>query len=80
MSEAAAVCCAEKCQPVNALRLTPRPGRPDAKATPFNRPGWIFELKYDSFRVLAGINDKKPYLMSRGHSLVTLNLEWAHFS
>jgi hypothetical protein len=23
-----------------------------AKATPFNVPGWIFELKYESFRVL----------------------------
>src|SRR5688572_26470197 len=36
-----------------------------AKATPFNRPGWIFELKYDGFRVLAGRKDKAPLLMSR---------------
>jgi len=34
-------------------------------ARPFNRPGWIFELKYDGFRVLAGTNDKKPHLISR---------------
>jgi len=34
-------------------------------ARPFNRPGWIFELKYDGFRVLAGTKDKKPYLISR---------------
>jgi len=27
-------------------------------ARPFNRPGWIFELKYDGFRVLAGTKDK----------------------
>src|SRR5688572_13643488 len=36
-----------------------------AKAAPFNRPGWIFELKYDGFRVLAGRKDKEALLISR---------------
>jgi ATP-dependent DNA ligase len=31
---------------------------------PFDRPGWIFELKYDGFRVLA-IRDKAVSLLSR---------------
>ena len=34
-------------------------------ARPFNRPGWIFELKYDGFRVLAGRRDKEVLLISR---------------
>lgn len=34
-------------------------------ARPFNRPGWIFELKYDGFRVLAGRRDKEVRLISR---------------
>ena len=38
------------------LRLTPEP---------FSRPGWIFELKYDGFRVLAGYSQGKPQLISR---------------
>ena len=32
-------------------------------ARPFNRPGWIFELKYDGFRVLAGIGE--PFVPAR---------------
>ena len=34
-------------------------------ARPFSRPRWIFELKYDGFRVLAGRKDKQPLLRSR---------------
>ena len=34
-------------------------------AQPFDRPGWIFELKYDGFRVLAGRKAKQPLLTSR---------------
>ena len=34
-------------------------------ARPFNRPSWIFELKYDGFRVLAGRRDKEGCLISR---------------
>ena len=32
---------------------------------PFNRPGWIFELKYDGFRVLAGRKGQEARLISR---------------
>ena len=32
---------------------------------PFSRAGWIFELKYDGFRVLAGYSQGKPQLISR---------------
>jgi len=32
---------------------------------PFSRTGWIFELKYDGFRVLAGYSQGRPQLISR---------------
>jgi bifunctional non-homologous end joining protein LigD len=32
---------------------------------PFNRPGWIFELKYDGFRMMAASRDGTPELVSR---------------
>jgi ATP-dependent DNA ligase len=38
------------------LKLTPRP---------FSRAGWIFELKYDGFRVLATNDGSKVGLVSR---------------
>jgi bifunctional non-homologous end joining protein LigD len=34
-------------------------------ARPFNRPGWIFELKYDGFRVLAILDTDGARLLSR---------------
>lgn len=34
-------------------------------ARPFNRPGWIFELKYDGFRVLAIRHTDGARLLSR---------------
>src|SRR5688572_7168394 len=41
------------------------------RAAPFNRPGWIFELKYDGFRVLADRREGRPRLMSRrGNDLI----------
>ena len=27
--------------------------KPETRETPFSRPGWVFELKYDGYRVLA---------------------------
>jgi len=37
---------------------------------PFSRKGWIFELKYDGYRLLAERSDKEAYLRSRaGHDL-----------
>jgi bifunctional non-homologous end joining protein LigD len=37
---------------------------------PFSRKGWIFELKYDGYRLLAARAAREPYLRSRaGHDL-----------
>lgn len=38
---------------------------------PFRREGWIFELKYDGFRILAGNEDGRPRLRYRGGSDAT---------
>ena len=37
----------------------------NAVARPFSRPGWLFELKYDGFRVLAVKEDGRSRLLSR---------------
>jgi bifunctional non-homologous end joining protein LigD len=34
-------------------------------AKPFDRPGWVFELKYDGFRVLAIRQGDEARLLSR---------------
>ncbi len=34
-------------------------------SVPFNRTGWIFELKYDGFRMLAASRDGNAELISR---------------
>jgi hypothetical protein len=31
----------------------------------FDRPGWIFELKYDGYRMFASSVDSEPQLLSR---------------
>jgi bifunctional non-homologous end joining protein LigD len=37
---------------------------------PFSRKGWIFELKYDGYRLLAERHQREPFLRSRaGHDL-----------
>jgi bifunctional non-homologous end joining protein LigD len=37
---------------------------------PFSREGWLFELKYDGYRLLAERRGREPYLRSRaGHDL-----------
>ena len=37
---------------------------------PFSREGWIFELKYDGYRLLAERSSREPYLRSRaGHDM-----------
>ncbi|HKJ02285.1 MAG TPA: DNA ligase D [Longimicrobiales bacterium] len=41
-----------------------------AQEAPFTREGWIFELKYDGYRLLAERVGREPYLRSRaGHDL-----------
>jgi len=42
-----------------------------ATGAPFDRPGWIFELKYDGFRLLAGNEDGRARLRYRGGSDAT---------
>jgi bifunctional non-homologous end joining protein LigD len=38
---------------------------------PFSRPGWLFELKYDGFRLIAGKEDGRPCLRFRSGSDAT---------
>lgn len=41
-----------------------------AEEQPFSRAGWIFELKYDGYRLLAERHGREPFLRSRaGHDL-----------
>ena len=41
-----------------------------ASEEPFTREGWVFELKYDGYRLLAERTGREPYLRSRaGHDL-----------
>ena len=35
---------------------------------PFDREGWLFELKWDGFRAIAEIEARKVRLYSRNHS------------
>jgi bifunctional non-homologous end joining protein LigD len=42
-----------------------------ATGAPFDRDGWIFELKYDGFRLLAGNEGGRPRLRYRGGSDAT---------
>ena len=38
---------------------------------PFSRKGWIFELKYDGYRMVAGVDHRRPYLRYRNGGEVT---------
>jgi bifunctional non-homologous end joining protein LigD len=41
-----------------------------AEEQPFSRKDWIFELKYDGYRLLAERDDREPFLRSRaGHDM-----------
>jgi bifunctional non-homologous end joining protein LigD len=40
-------------------------------ATPFDDPRWLFELKYDGFRVLTAVEDGRPRIFYRGGSDAT---------
>jgi len=42
-----------------------------AMGQPFSREGWLFELKYDGFRLLAGNQEGRPHLRYRGGSDAT---------
>jgi len=38
---------------------------------PFSRKGWLFELKYDGYRMVAGVDHRQPYLRYRNGGDVT---------
>src|SRR5262249_19989452 len=39
--------------------------RAESRDEPFSEPGWLFELKYDGYRLLAGRNGGRPQLLFR---------------
>jgi bifunctional non-homologous end joining protein LigD len=43
-----------------------RPMLAEAGARPFSRPGWLFELKYDGYRLLAGLGEAAGAGAARG--------------
>ncbi len=66
---------AERAAALGAKRRTLRADDVDlmlatSQEEPFTREGWIFELKYDGYRLLAERKGREPYLRSRaGHDL-----------
>ena len=49
--------------PVNASSLEPMLAK--TSDAPFSRAGWLFELKYDGYRMVAGVDHREPYLRYR---------------
>lgn len=66
---------------MNASQRIPRSSVPQAAGIPFmlaercvepfDDPAWLFELKYDGFRVLAAVEGGRPHLYYRGGSEAT---------
>jgi bifunctional non-homologous end joining protein LigD len=55
--------------PLNASSLELMLAKTSEK--PFSRKGWLFELKYDGYRMVAGVDDRQPYLRYRNGGDVT---------
>ncbi|MFL6233363.1 MAG: DNA ligase D [Thermoanaerobaculia bacterium] len=57
---------------------TLRPMKPETADRPFNRPGWVFELKYDGFRMIAagGAGEARLFYKS-GHDATRIFPELA---
>jgi bifunctional non-homologous end joining protein LigD len=55
-----------------------RPMKPEARERPFSRPGWVFELKYDGFRMLSagGAGEARLFYKS-GHDATRIFPELA---
>jgi bifunctional non-homologous end joining protein LigD len=55
-----------------------RPMKPETSERPFNRAGWVFELKYDGFRMLAagGVGESRLFYKS-GHDATRIFPELA---
>jgi bifunctional non-homologous end joining protein LigD len=51
--------------------LTVEPMLAEPRAEPFSRPGWLFEVKYDGYRLLAARRDGRAYLRYRRGQEVT---------
>jgi bifunctional non-homologous end joining protein LigD len=43
----------------------------ESRAQPFSRTGWLFELKYDGYRIVAGRKDADVVLLSRNKRALT---------
>lgn len=43
----------------------------ESAARPFDREGWLFEFKYDGYRLVTGLKDGKPRLISRNGNDLT---------
>ena len=41
------------------------------RARPFSKPGWVFELKLDGYRIIAGLRDGRVTLLTRNGNDVT---------
>jgi bifunctional non-homologous end joining protein LigD len=49
--------------PVEAARVQPMLAEPCAR--PFSRPGWLFEVKYDGYRAIAEVAERRARIFSR---------------
>ena len=48
-----------------------RPMLAEPRKRPFDRDGWVFELKYDGYRILAGLEDGEARLLTRNGNDIT---------
>ncbi len=49
-----------------------RPMLATRRDAPFDDPGWVWELKYDGYRLLAEVDDREPALVSRNGNDLTV--------
>ena len=43
----------------------------ESRTEPFSRPGWVFEMKYDGYRLIAGRDENDVVLLSRNKRALT---------
>lgn len=48
-----------------------KPMLAESRKTPFTREGWVFELKYDGYRIIAGVAGGRATLLSRNGNDIT---------
>jgi bifunctional non-homologous end joining protein LigD len=42
-----------------------KPMLAETRKQAFSKPGWVYEIKYDGYRLLAALNDGEPHLVTR---------------